>query len=137
MNKRKAVTMETKQVIERTGGRTPDKVNIPVKEVSTDEHISIPACQYPGCGCISQNGKHCFNGGKCEPMDHRGRRFTVSYVVEGMQRFVVREYPVEKKHPSLIDAEIANAALQVRAIGRQFERVNGTTAEEFLAGVGI
>jgi hypothetical protein len=43
----------------------------------------------------------------------------------------------KKVAPSLIDADLCNAALTIRTLGRQFERVNGTTAEEFLAEVGI
>ena len=43
----------------------------------------------------------------------------------------------EKKTASLIDAETANTAIRIRANGQQFKRVNGTTAEEFLAEVGI
>lgn len=45
----------------------------------------------------------------------------------------------EWKHrkSTLIDAETANAALRIRTMGRQFERVNGTTAEEFLSERGL
>lgn len=44
---------------------------------------------------------------------------------------------MEEKKRKVFDAEAANIALQVREISQRFERVNGTTAEEFLAELGI
>ena len=46
-------------------------------------------------------------------------------------------YSLRRRYCPVIDAETANAALRVREMSRQFERVNGTTAEQFLAEVGI
>jgi len=47
--------------------------------------------------------------------------------------------PLKNKTVSspLIDAELANIALRIRKMGRQFENYGGQTAEEFLEALGI
>ncbi|PKG31291.1 hypothetical protein [Methanoregula sp.] len=56
----------------------------------------------------------CLHRGPCDPCDERGRRFTVSYIVEDGQRFMVRDFGKKKTlvlgvPNQIIDADAAIA----------------------------
>lgn len=120
-----------------SGGEWEHREGVDPCEVRLDDASGgSRVCPYRGTGCVSENNGLCFNDGECDPINAQGIHFTVQYFTENGQRYVVKTFRKHRK-PTLIDAETANAALRIRTMGRQFERVNGTTAEEFLSERGL
>jgi len=77
---------------------SPDQEGETANNSESPEEIKV--CQYPFCGCISAKGYTCMHDGPCDPCDESGRHFSIQYVIEGNQRYVVREYNPQEQRAS-------------------------------------